>query len=181
MRWTGRFTFALVTTAVLDADGKRIGTSVEWRDRTHEAEIEAEVEELVTRATSGDLSHRATSGDLSHRLTLTDKVGFFRRHSGHLNELLDRTEEGLDAIEQVMSALAKGDLSRRVDGDYQGTFGRLQQAANTSCEQISAMLSRVISAARSISTSATEIAQGNADLSTRTEQQSAALEAAWKS
>lgn len=163
----GRFTFALVTTAVLDADGKRIGTSVEWRDRTHEAEIEAEVEELVTRA---------TSGDLSHRLTLTDKVGFFRRHSGHLNELLDRTEEGLDAIEQVMSALAKGDLSRRVDGEYQGTFGRLQQAANTSCEQISAMLSRVISAARSISTSATEIAQGNADLSTRTEQQSAALE-----
>lgn len=163
----GRFTFALVTTAVLDADGKRIGTSVEWRDRTHEAEIEAEVEELVTRA---------TSGDLSHRLTLTDKVGFFRRHSGHLNELLDRTEEGLDGIEQVMSALAKGDLSRRVDGEYQGTFGRLQQAANTSCEQISAMLSRVISAARSISTSATEIAQGNADLSTRTEQQSAALE-----
>ncbi|MEZ5456567.1 MAG: methyl-accepting chemotaxis protein [Lysobacteraceae bacterium] len=163
----GRFTFALVTTAVYDRDGKRIGTAVEWRDRTYEAEIEAEVEELVTRA---------AGGDLSHRLTLADKVGFFRRHSGHLNELLDRTEEGLDAIEQVMTALAKGDLSRRVDGTYQGTFGRLQAAANTSCEQIGAMISRIIDAARSISTAAGEITQGNADLSTRTEQQSAALE-----
>ena len=163
----GRFTFALVTTAVYDTQGKRIGTAVEWRDRTYEAEIEAEVEELLTRA---------ASGDLSHRLTLTDKVGFFRRHSGHLNELLDRTEEGLDAIEQVMTALAKGDLSRRVEGDYQGTFGRLQGAANTSCEQIGAMVGRIITAARSISTSASEIAEGNADLSTRTEQQSAALE-----
>ncbi len=163
----GRFTFALVTTAVFDGKNQRIGTSVEWRDRTYEAEIEAEVEELVTRA---------TAGDLSHRLTLTDKVGFFRRHSGHLNELLDRTEEGLYAIEQVMAALAKGDLSRRVDGNYQGTFGRLQAAANTSCEQIGAMVSRIIAAAQSINTAAAEIAQGNADLSTRTEQQSAALE-----
>ena len=53
---------------MLDAEGKRQGTVVEWEDRTVEVAVELEVESIV---------NAAKVGDLSQRIDLEDKNDFF--------------------------------------------------------------------------------------------------------
>jgi methyl-accepting chemotaxis protein len=165
-RFGGR-SFSLVASPVVDARGTRCGTVLEWRERTQEAMVEAEVER-ITRA--------AAEGDLEQRLPLDGKVGFFRRHAENLNLMLDTVVGGLDEIRDVMTALAEGDLSKRVQGDYRATFGEMKRAVNETLSTLAGMVGEIQSVAESVDGAAGEIAQGNQDLSRRTESQAASLE-----
>lgn len=160
-------TFRLTASPVFAPDGKRLGTVVEWLDRTAEVKVEAEVAEVV---------NRAAAGDFSQRLTLEGKEGFFKTLAEGLNRLMDTTASGLSDIAGVLGALAKGDLTARITKDYQGTFGELKQYANDTSDALTGMMAQIREAADTIHTAASEIAAGNADLSSRTEQQASSLE-----
>jgi methyl-accepting chemotaxis protein len=165
-RFGGR-SFSLVASPVVDRRGARCGSVLEWRERTQEAMVEAEVER-ITQA--------AAEGDLGQRLPLEGKVGFFRRHAENLNVMLDTVVGGLNEIRDVMTALADGDLSRRVVGEYRATFGEMKRAVNHTLESLAGMVGEIQSVAESVDGAAGEIAQGNQDLSRRTESQAASLE-----
>ena len=64
----GGRTLRMTANPVLDDAGARIGTVIEWLDRTQEVAIEGEVQGLV---------NAAKSGDLERRIELTGKSGFF--------------------------------------------------------------------------------------------------------
>ncbi|MCF5920261.1 methyl-accepting chemotaxis protein, partial [Xanthomonas perforans] len=74
------------------------------------------------------------------------------------------------------SALAEGDLTVRMDGDFQGVFARMRDDANATVAQLTGIVSGIQTSATQISAAASEIAAGNNDLSQRTEQQAANLE-----
>jgi methyl-accepting chemotaxis protein len=150
-----------------DADGNRVGTVVEWRDRYVEKRIESEV---------GNLTGAAAAGDFSGRLALDDKDGFFRQLSQDLNGLLTACETSLSEISTSLGAVAEGDLTRRVEGEYSGLLGRLKDSTNGTIDRLSTIVSGIKSSAESIDTAAKEIAAGNQDLSQRTEEQAASLE-----
>lgn len=76
----------------------------------------------------------------------------------------------------VMTALAAGDLTQSMDGDYSPQFGSLKDSVNECVTNLVGMVSEIREAATNIQTSANEIAQGNTDLSNRTEQQASSLE-----
>ena len=160
-------TFRLTASPVFAPDGKRLGTVVEWLDRTAEVKVEAEVADVV---------NRAGAGDFTQRLTLAGKEGFFKTLAEGLNSLMETTASGLSDIATVLGALAKGDLTARITKDYQGTFGELKQYANDTTEALTGMMAQIREAADTIHTAASEIAAGNADLSSRTEQQASSLE-----
>jgi len=147
-----------------DAEGNRVGTVVEWRDRYVEKRIESEV---------GDLTGAAAAGDFSGRLALDDKDGFFRQLSQDLNGLLTACETSLSEISASLGAVAEGDLTRRVEGEYSGLLGRLKDSTNGTIDRLSSIVGGIKS---SIDTAAKEIAAGNQDLSQRTEEQAASLE-----
>ena len=159
--------FSLVASPVIDAAGARQGLVLEWRDRTQEEAVEAEVDAIIDAA---------ATGDLGQRIALEGKAGFFRRHAENLNRMLDTVVAGLDEIREVMAALADGDLSRRVAGDYQATLGDIKRAVNGTVEQLAAMVSSIQQVASAVEGAASEIAQGNQDLSRRTEAQAASLQ-----
>ena len=93
-----------------------------------------------------------------------------------LNELLDTTERSLSAVTEVLTALAKGDLTHRIDADLHGRFGEIKNATNATAEQLAGMMGVIKTAVESIHVAAHEISAGNTDLSSRTEQQAAELE-----
>lgn len=76
----------------------------------------------------------------------------------------------------VMGAMAEGDLTKTVEGEYEGELAELQSSINESIERIGTVVSEIFDASQSISSAASEISQGNTDLSQRTEEQASSLQ-----
>ena len=151
----------------LDSDGKRLGTVVEWLDRTDEVSTEKEIDSIVDAA---------VRGDLSRRIDVHGKSGFQLKLAEGLNRLLTISDSVVSDTIRVFDALAHGNLTRRIDDEYQGSFNKLKQDANATVERLTDIITRIREAASTVSTGASEIAQGNADLSRRTESQASSLE-----
>ena len=163
----GEAQFAQTISAIRDEAGSVVGHVVEWRDRTTEAMVEREVARVIDAAAAGDLSGRiGTDG----------KDGFFLELARQLNSLLDANASSLEQISGLLSALSQGDLTVRMQGDFQGVFARMRDDANATTEQLTAIVGRIKQSTAAINSAAGEIASGNNDLSRRTEQQAANLE-----
>lgn len=76
----------------------------------------------------------------------------------------------------VMSAMSEGDLTKFMEGEYEGEFALLQQAINDTVTKMSTVVQDIVEASINISSSASEISEGNIDLSQRTEEQASSLE-----
>ncbi len=118
----------------------------------------------------------ANRGDFTFKMVIGSKAGYARDLSELLNRLSDVTQTGLDDVQHVVEALAKGDLTQMITRDYPGVFGQVKESVNGTVENIKSLLSEIISASDTITVAAKEIASGNGDLSHRTEEQAASLE-----
>jgi methyl-accepting chemotaxis protein len=86
------------------------------------------------------------------------------------------TKEAVNEIKRVLLSLADGDLTTRLEVEFQGEFIQISSAMRSFIENLVTMISEIRSASDLINTAATEIAQGNSDLSSRTEEQASSLE-----
>ena len=163
----GGRTMTVVANPVLNNKGERLGSVVEWADRTLEVAVEKEVADLVAAA---------ASGDFSQRLDKSGKDGFFLQLAEGINRLVETSERGMHDVARVLKALSQGDLTQRIEGDYQGLFGQLKDDTNATSERLSEIVTQIREATDAINTAAREIASGNADLSARTESQASSLE-----
>ncbi|MEW5893215.1 MAG: methyl-accepting chemotaxis protein [Pseudomonadota bacterium] len=163
----GGRTINIVANPVLNERGERLGAVVEWTDRTAEVAVEQEVAELV---------NAAAAGDFSRRLNPAGKEGFFLQLTEGINKLVETSERGMNDVAAVLAALSEGDLTRQMEGDYQGLFAELKNSANTTTQRLREIVSQIREATDAINTAAREIASGNADLSSRTESQASSLE-----
>lgn len=163
----GGRTFGLIANPIFTSEQERIGTVVEWEDRTAEVAIEKEIAQLVTDAGNGDLETRVDE---------TGKEGFFLRLAQGLNSLVKIVDDAVSDTAQMLDAMANGDLSKRIEKEYQGSFDKLKQDANTTADKLTDVINRINSSATLVASGAEEISQGNADLSQRTEEQASSLE-----
>jgi methyl-accepting chemotaxis protein len=163
----GARTFDLVLTPVLNSLNERLGTAVEWKDMTAQLATELQIAGLV---------HAAGEGDFTQRLDLANKLGFLHDLSKGMNDLTETVDRGLSQTVRMMSALASGDLTQRVEGEFKGSFLQLKTDANTMADKIRAIARRISGASREVQGATREIAAGVADLSARTEHQASSLE-----
>jgi len=163
----GGRTFKVVANPIKDDNGESIGTVVEWTDRTAEVAIEHEIDTIISSAAAGDLSHRVST---------EGKEGFFLNLSNGLNRLVGIADNVISDVVNMFDGLAKGDLTRQIDGEYEGQFEKLQQDANATASRLTEVIGGINESANTVTSGAEEIAQGNADLSQRTEEQAASLE-----
>jgi methyl-accepting chemotaxis protein len=159
--------FDLIASPVFNAKGQRLGTAVEWSDVTEQIVAEEEVQGLIEAAGAGRLEARLEAGRFQ---------GFMQKLSGGINQMLDAIVSPITEAKGVMSGLADGDLSRRMEGSFEGDFAELRDAVNTCSTNLLNMVGQIRGAAQSLNTSAGEMAQGNTDLSQRTEEQASSLE-----
>jgi methyl-accepting chemotaxis protein len=129
--------------------------------------INGEIKRLAAAAASGDFTHR---GDV-------EKYQYdFRDMVEGLNQLMETTDGNLAEVSELLQAIARGDLTARMEGDFHGVFASMRDDANATVAQLTDIVGGIQMAAISINTAAGEIASGNSDLSRRTEQQAANLE-----
>ena len=159
--------FRLTANPIIDANGVRLGSVVEWQDRTAEVIAENEVAAVVESASRGDFSMKVNEAG---------KAGFMLGIAKGLNQLTDMSQNALQEIAGVLQQIASGDMRARVNSQYQGTFDTLKQGCNDTAEKLSAMLLAIRDSALTINTASSEISKGNTDLSSRTEEQASSLE-----
>ena len=157
----------LITNPVFNEDRERIGTVVEFTDRTAEVAVEREVEEIV-----GAARH----GNLERRIEVANKQGFFKSLGEDVNQLLTVVSETFNDIASVMENLSRGDLSHKITRNYQGTYAVVQARVNSTIDQLQEIVGSISSSAKAINTATREVAAGNNSMSKRTEQQATRLE-----
>ena len=152
---------------ILNEENALIGFFVEWSDRTNDVQVENEL---------GDVISAAAEGQLDRRLGTDGKDGFHLTTAVNMNRLLDANALVMGDLSRLLSALADGDLSARMEGEFHGVFAQMRDSANATAQQLADIVGRIQQAAGHISLASSEIASGNQDLSQRTEQQAANLE-----
>ncbi len=163
----GYRTFDIIFTPVLNRHDELIGTVCEWNDITTQLAVEQQIADIV---------QAASNGDFSQRLTEADKVGFMADLSNGMNELLDVVDHGLNQVIRVMSALAEGDITKRMQGEHKGAFAKLKTDADRMGDQMEDMVGRIVSVSNTVKAATDEISSGMSDLSARSEHQASSLE-----
>ena len=135
--------------------------------KTNLGAINAEITRLAEAAAVGDFSQRGDEAQYEYD---------FRTMVGGLNRLMHTTERDLAQVSGVLQAIARGDLSARMQGRFHGVFAAMRDDVERTTTQLIGIVGEIKGAAQSIQTAAGEIAAGNSDLSQRTEQQAANLE-----
>jgi methyl-accepting chemotaxis protein len=164
----GRRRIQLVSNPMHDDTGRRLGTALEWTDRTQEMATEVELQQIISAV---------TAGDLDGRIALSGKTGFFETLSKGINDLVDSVATVVDEVQSLVSAANDGDLTKRVQLEGRaGLLVKIGSGINQLTDNMAGLVSRVKSAAGEVSRGADEISQGNTNLSQRTEEQASSLE-----
>jgi methyl-accepting chemotaxis protein len=151
-----------------DDTGRRLGTVLEWFDRTQEVATESELQQIITAV---------TAGNLENRISLDGKRGFFLTLSGGINELVDTIGMVVTEVRGLVAAANQGDLTRRIVTEGKpGLLVEIGSGINDLTHNVSELVSQTKLAAAEVSRGADEISKGNADLSQRTEEQASSLE-----
>jgi methyl-accepting chemotaxis protein len=118
----------------------------------------------------------SAAGDLTQRIDMTGKTGFFQKLGDGMNGLLDAVGSATGEVVAMMSALAHGNLSQRIAGDYHGQLLTLKSDANATADKLAQVVGQTIEGMGAIKNATAELASGSTDLASRTEAQVARLE-----
>ncbi|HTN62991.1 MAG TPA: methyl-accepting chemotaxis protein, partial [Devosia sp.] len=124
----------------------------------------------------GEVVDAAIAGDFSRRVDAEfpdDELNTLARSVNHLVETVDR---GLGETGDVLAALADTDLTRRMEGDYQGAFAQLKADTNAVADKLSDIVGQLRGTSGALKTATGEILSGANDLSERTTKQAATIE-----
>jgi methyl-accepting chemotaxis protein len=127
-------------------------------------------------AAVGGIAKAAMAGDFSQRVPLEGKEGVIRNLAQAMNNMCDNIGKVMDDLVGMMGSLAEGDLTKRIEADYQGAFGTLKNSANATAAKLSETVAEITASAKEVSNAAAEISTSTTDLSQRTEEQAAGLE-----
>lgn len=163
----GSRSFDLIANPVMNDQKERIGTVVEWQDVTAQLAAETQIEGLI---------QNASAGQLDQRLAVNQYSGFMLNVAQGINQLLDAVVAPIHEVQRVVDAMAAGDLTVKMSGNFQGEFAQLNNSLNASIQNLNSMISEILMAGNSIAAGAAEISSGNATLSNRTEAQASAIE-----
>ena len=163
----GSLIFGFTANPVVSPQGDRLGTVVEWVNRTDEVAMEQELESIVSATRSGDLSQRVST---------EGKDGFFKHLATGVNSLIKELSSVFHDVSQTLSAMSAGDLTKPVNSNYEGEFGKIKDDLNNTLLHVSKVLGELREATESVNVSSNEITSGNTNLSGRTEQQASSLE-----
>jgi methyl-accepting chemotaxis protein len=164
--FSGR-SFNLIINPVYDDHGEYQGRFTQWVERTTQLAVEQEIQAVVDAA---------QSGDLSQRISLEDKQGSSLTFAQGVNQLVEINELVISELVEVLGAMAEGDLTHNVMGDYSGQFKSLQENTNKTILKLKTVIAELQQSSFEIAQGVREIADNNMELSNRTEEQASNLE-----
>lgn len=163
----GDLTFNIVVSAIRDARGEYIGSTLEWDDVTEQRDAQKQIQGLITAA---------VAGELDTRIEASAYQGFMRSVGEGINGLMDAIVKPVRETIKTVDALSQGDLNAEVVGDFKGEFGRLKDQLNSSMSTLRNLVTQINESAQAISNASSDISEGNTNLNKRTQEQSSSLE-----
>lgn len=148
-------------------DGQRLGSVLQWQDETEERQL---------RQAIGSVVNAANAGDFSKRVDTTGVEGTMADLAAGINHLAELVDGATIDLGQMLASLAKGDLTRRIHNDYEGSLAELKENANQTADQLGDIVAQIQTATGEVGNAAQEISSGTSDLSERTERAAANLE-----
>lgn len=129
----GPVTLRISANPVLDASGERLGTIVQWSDRTDEVKAEHEINDTVDKA---------IAGDLTARITEDGRTGFFKalavgmnRLTGNMADVVRKMAQAAAEVRTGAQEISRGNLNLNQRTEQQASS--LQETAS-SMEQMTA-------------------------------------------
>ena len=165
----------------MDREGQRVGTVVQWLDRTQEVATEEEVQATVDKAIDGDLTARiceegkgaffkALASGMNRLLeTMEEVVRSMTRAAAQVRsgaeeisrgnaDLSQRTEEQASSLEQTASSMEEMTSTVRNNADNAAQANEFATAARQQAEQGGAVVSAAVAAMSEINASSKRIA-----------------------
>lgn len=165
----GQRTLHIIINPIINHRGERLGAVVEWSDKTQTLLIESEMQNLV---------EKASQGVLDCRISIDSKQGFYKRLAIGMNQLVNEVQKVINDSVEVLSSLSDGNLTRKIESDYSGEFGKLGQDVNETIDRLNGVVKTIKLTSNAVFDGVNSIAKGNSNLSDRTETQASELEEA---
>ena len=118
----------------------------------------------------------ANRGEFGVRVDTAGMQGFQKEMGDGLNQLVTTTGASIDDVVRVMSALAEGDLTKRIDKDYQGAFAKLKDYSNGTMDRLAQVVGDVNGSAQSLASASEEVSATAQALSQSASEQAAGVE-----
>ncbi|WP_425468744.1 methyl-accepting chemotaxis protein [Pigmentiphaga aceris] len=118
----------------------------------------------------------ANQGDFSSRVELTGMQGFQKEMGEGLNQLVTTVGASLNDVVRVMAAMSEGDLTKRIDKAYQGSFDEMKGYVNSTAEKLSTVVAEVNAGAHSLAGASEEVSATAQSLSHAASEQAAGVE-----
>jgi methyl-accepting chemotaxis protein len=163
----GSRTFIVTTNPVTDKDGSRLGTVIEWKDKTDEIDFENTIHATI---------NHALNGNLDHRIDVQSQSGNLVNIAVGINKVLGIFQNVIAETGTAVASLAEGNLNRKIAADFQGSYANLKADINNTIDKLVEVVTNIRESAVNVKTGASEISSGNTNLSQRTEEQAASLE-----
>ncbi|MFN4166196.1 MAG: Cache 3/Cache 2 fusion domain-containing protein, partial [Ferrovibrio sp.] len=159
--------FDLTANAAINRRGDRVGTVVEWADRTEDVRMGDELVAMI---------EGASDKGFADRIDTSTRTGFIKALGEAINVMSDKCQAMTGEIADGIRAVAAGDLTRRSDKQYPGIFGQLKTGADAMADRMRDFAQRLAEASRQVRDASAEISSGSQDLAQRTESQAASIE-----
>jgi methyl-accepting chemotaxis protein len=124
----------------------------------------------------GQVVDAAVAGDFTQRVDAEFPDPELSAIASSINNLVETVDRGIAETASVLGALADTDLTRRMEGNYQGAFAQLKQDTNAVADKLTAIVGQLKQTSRDLRTATGEILSGANDLSERTTKQAATIE-----
>ena len=131
---------------------------------------------VALQAAFGEVVDAAIAGDFSKRVHAQFPDAELNSLAGSVNSLVETVDRGISETGEVLAALADTNLTKRMAGDYQGSFAKLKADTNAVAEKLTEVVTQLRSTSRALKTATGEILSGANDLSERTTKQAATIE-----
>ncbi|MEO1422817.1 MAG: methyl-accepting chemotaxis protein [Pseudomonadota bacterium] len=159
--------FDLAISPINGSDGDRIGTVVEWQDRTQIIRTQAEIDRVVTHALHGDFKDAAD---------LTDAPALLRTSGEQINQLVRSIDENMTGARRVITAFARGNLTERMRKSGEGAFKDLREGVNETVDSLSSLVRDIKDSVETMHTATDSIADGAEALAARAVSQASRLQ-----
>ncbi len=121
-----------------------------------------EAKTLITAYQKGNLELR---GDVSKF------SGVWGELIGGFNAALDAVVEPLNESSNVLSTMAKGDFTKRINGDYQGYYQIIKNNINKLVDSLNSALANVSESASAVASSSTQISSSSEEMAAGAQEQ----------
>jgi methyl-accepting chemotaxis protein len=177
----GDASLRIVANPVVDGAGKRVGTVVQWLDRTQEVATEEEVQAIVAKAIDGDLTARIREegkevffktlaiGVNRLLMNMADVVRSMARAAAEVRtgseeisrgnaDLSQRTEEQASSLEETASSMEEMTSTVKNNADNAAQANQLAAAAREQAERGGSVVGAAVAAMGEINASSKRIA-----------------------